>query len=99
MEKDSEYVPRNKRHVPENLKNLIVEAGTDIPLNIPTIACYRFNIGTQLWGKVEEYSGRVDFSMDTSSVIGEGGFRKCFKAKITTESGEKAVAVKVFSDL
>ena len=56
----------------------------------------RFNIGTQLWGN---YSGRVDFSMDTSSVIGEGGFRKCFKAKITTESGEKAVAVKVFSDL
>ena len=94
MEKDYEYVPRNKRHVPENLKNLIVEAETDIPLNIPTIACYRFNIGTQLWGN---YSGRVDFSMDTSSVIGEGGFRKCFKAKITTESGEKAVAVKVFS--
>ena len=58
--KHSEYIPRKKRVVAANLKNLIVEAGRDIPLNIPTIiASYRFSIGTQLWGKVEEYSGRI----------------------------------------
>ena len=98
IEKHSEYVPRNQRIAPENLNSLIVAAGKDIPHNIPTIECYRFNIGTQLWGKMTDFSGRIDLSMDDSSVIGEGGFRKCYKAKIVTESGEKAVAIKIFSD-
>ena len=94
----SQYIPRNVRVVPENLNSLIVEAGNDIPSNIPTIECFRLSIVTKQWVKNEDFSGRIDFDKNDSHFVGEGGFRKCYKAKVFTDLGTKDVAVKFFSE-
>ena len=81
----TDYVERKFRTVLQNLKKVIIEAGEDIPSDIPIIETYAFNIGTQLWTKIEAYCGRIELSMDSASKLGEEGFRTVHKAKIKNQ--------------